>query len=336
MPEAEKPFEGGEFARDVLEGLSAKQKHLKPKYFYDAAGSELFEEITRQPEYYLTRTETAILHSLADGIGDAMGDDVSLVELGSGSSVKTTILLESLLESQGAVHYLPIDISPTILKETADRLDRRFPSLEVTPIASQYEAGLSRASAIVAEEEHVPDRKLVLFLGSSIGNLEPEAAIAFLNGIRTRLDPDDALLIGFDLIKDVAILDAAYDDAAGVTARFNLNLLARINRELGGEFHLDRFSHSAFFNASEERVEMHLKSSELQRVPIRRLDQSFRFEEGETIHTENSYKYTRASIQGYARASGFRVKEIFTDEQELFALALFGIDGEATSTAVRR
>ena len=324
-----KHLDSGEFARDVLKGLSGQQKLLNPKYFYDTIGSALFEEITRQPEYYLTRIETAILHSFADRIVDVLENEVTIVELGSGNSVKTTILLESLLESKDALHYLPIDISPTTLQKTTKQLNRRFPGLEVTPIASQYETGLYRASVIITDTAHVPEHKLVLFLGSSIGNLEPQAAITFLNKVRTTLDPRDALLIGFDLVKDVSVLHAAYDDAAGVTARFNLNLLTRINRELDGEFHLDRFSHLSRFNESKERVEMHLESRERQSVFIHHLDQNFIFKKGETIHTENSYKYTPESIIGYAQASGFRVKEIFTDAQEWFALALFSIDRNA-------
>lgn len=312
-----------EFARDVAAGLGSQPKYLLPKYFYDARGSELFEAITRQPEYYPTRTEASILRGSAHSIAQLMGDTVSLVELGSGSSVKTTILLESLLESSNEVHYMPIDISPTILKETAQRLDRRYPELGVTPIASQYETGLAHASTLVGEDEGVPDRMLVLFLGSSVGNMEPGQAKAFLSSIRSQLEERDALLVGFDLLKEESVMTAAYNDAAGVTAEFNLNLLARINRELGGEFVLDEFSHCAFFNAAASRVEMHLVSRSAQTVPIRHLARDFRFEADETIHTENSYKYTSRSIEEYAEAAGFRVGELFTDEKNWFALALF-------------
>ena len=314
---------GGEFARDVEVGLESSPKFLYPKYFYDARGSELFETITRQPEYYPTRTEAAILRGSAPDIAELMGDTVSLVELGSGSSVKTTILLESLLESSDEVHYMPIDISPTILEETASRLDRHYPELDVTPIASQYETGLAKASTLVAEDEGVPDRMLVLFLGSSVGNMEPEQATEFLSSIRAQLEDRDALLVGFDLIKEESVLNAAYNDAAGVTAEFNLNVLARINRDLGGEFDLDRFSHRAFFNREASRVEMHLASGTAQDVPVSNLRRAFHFEPNETIHTENSYKYTRGSIEGHAEAAGFRVSELFTDQRNWFALALF-------------
>ncbi len=228
-----------EFARDVLEGLARRPRMLSPKYFYDETGSDLFEEITRQPEYYLTRTEASLLRRWAPSISELVGDDVSLVELGSGSSAKTTILLESLLEKYRRLRYLPIDISESILHETASELDRRYPALEVTPIASQYESGLSRASVLIGEETGAGSM-LVLFLGSSIGNLEPEESIDFLARVRKKLGEKDRLLVGFDLVKADEILEAAYNDEAGVTARFNLNLLARINRELGGEFDLRR------------------------------------------------------------------------------------------------
>jgi L-histidine N-alpha-methyltransferase len=313
---------GEEFARDVATGLGNSPKYLQPKYFYDARGSELFEAITEQPEYYPTRTEAAILRRSAPSIAGLMGDTVSLVELGSGSSVKTTILLESLLDSADEVHYMPIDISPTILKETASRLGRHYPELALTPIPCQYETGLERASTLVAEDEAVPDRMLVLFLGSSVGNMEPDQAIAFLSSIRAQLEEPDALLVGFDLVKEASVLNAAYNDAAGVTAAFNLNLLARINHELSGRFDLDRFSHRALFNAAASRVEMHLVSRTAQDVPILDLGRDFHFEPGETIHTENSYKYTRGSIDEYADAAGFLVSEIFTDEREWFSLAL--------------
>ncbi len=310
------------FAQDVLEGLNEAPKSLKPKYFYDAAGSELFEEITRQPEYYPTRTEAALLRQCAPALGELMGNNVSLVELGSGSSAKTAILLESLLESSDELHYLPIDISKTMLTETAEGLDARYPELGVTPIASQYEPGLKRASTLVAEDEKVPDRMLVLFLGSSIGNMSPDEAIQFLKGLREHLEPKDAFLIGFDLQKDVGILTAAYNDRAGVTAQFNLNLLTRINSELGGEFDLDRFSHRAYYNDELGRIEMHLRANDAHDVAVQACNTAFPFEAGETIHTECSHKYTRGLIADMATQTGFRVREVFTDEKDWFALAL--------------
>lgn len=311
------------FARDVLEGLQKKPKSLEAKYFYDAVGSELFEKITRLPEYYLTRTEAALLRQCAPSLAELMGDNVTLVELGSGSSTKTAILLESFLETSDGLHYLPIDISKTMLTETADRLDARYPKLDITPIASQYEPGLKRASTLVAEDEHVPDRMLVVFLGSSIGNMTPEDAVRFLNELREHLEPKDAFLIGFDLQKDVAIMTAAYNDDAGVTARFNLNILSRINRELGGHFDLDRFSHHAFYNEALGRIEMHLRAADAHEVSVEACNAVFPFEAGEMIHTESSHKYTRDSITQLATQSRFHVRELFTDDNEWFALALF-------------
>jgi dimethylhistidine N-methyltransferase len=312
----------GEFARDVLRGLSARPRTLSPKYFYDEAGSALFEEITRQPEYYLTRTEASILRRCAPSISELVGRDVSLVELGSGSSAKTRILLESLLQRYRRLRYLPIDISESILHETASELDRRYPALEVTPIASPYESGLSRASVLVGEEEGTGSM-LVLFLGSSIGNMEPQESVDFLARVRSKLGGSDRLLVGFDLVKDDAVLDAAYNDAAGVTARFNLNLLARINRELGADFDRDRFSHRAFFSRERRRIEMHLVSRARQEIGVRALGRAFSFDPGETIHTENSYKYTLADIERLASGAGLSVAEVFTDESAWFALALF-------------
>lgn len=315
---------GDEFARDVFRGLSCRPRVLSPKYFYDEAGSALFEEITRQPEYYLTRTEASLLRRWAPRISELLGSELSLVELGSGSSAKTTILLESLLARHRRLRYLPIDISQSVLHETANELDRRYPDLEVTPIASQYESGLSRASVLVAEDDGAGQGSmLVLFLGSSIGNMDPDESIDFLARLRRKLGERDRLLVGFDLVKGDAVLDAAYNDAAGVTARFNLNLLTRINRELGGEFELDRFIHRAYFNRGRSRIEMHLVSLVRQQVPVKALACAFSFEPGETIHTESSYKYTPAVIGELASAAGLGVTEIFTDEKSWFALALF-------------
>ena len=310
------------FARDVQKGLSSSPKHLQAKYFYDKIGSHLFEEITRQPEYYPTRTEAAVLKSHAADIRDALDGDISLVELGSGSSLKTTILLESILEEQARLHYLPIDISPKMLEQTAEHLDSHFGGLAVIPIPYEYGPGLGRANQIISEKDHLPDRKLILFLGSSIGNLEPESARGFLRMIRKEMTMDDGLLVGFDLQKDHHILNAAYNDGAGVTARFNLNVLARINRELGGEFSLESFSHRAFYNETEGRIEMHLVSEIDQDVRINGLGASFRFAAGESIHTENSYKHTLDQIEAYSRDGGLEMKRVFMDDRKWFAVAL--------------
>ncbi len=311
------------FAQQVRDGLGSTPKFLEPVYFYDKLGSELFEEITRQPEYYVTRTEAELLKRSAPDLAEAVGKNINLVELGSGSSAKTTIVLESFLETRDELHYLPIDVSRTMVTKTADWLDHRYPELSVTPIVSEYEPGLERASILVAEDTETPDRVLVMFLGSSIGNMEPKAARQFVHGLRGHLTSGDALLIGFDLQKDEAVLHAAYNDAAGVTERFNLNILTRINRELGGEFDLERFEHHAFYNRDQGRIEMHLRSQTAQDVRVAACDTTFHFAAGETIHTESSYKYVPEWIEALASDTGFRVQERFTDDNEWFSLALF-------------
>ncbi len=311
------------FARDVRDGLSSEPKFLLAKYFYDEEGSRLFEEITRLPEYYPTRTEASILKEYAGAIRDALEGDISLVELGSGSSAKTRILLENIMEEQGRLHYLPIDISPTILDETARKLDARYPRLTTIPIASEYGEGLRQATRLAVQEPEVAERKLVLFLGSSIGNFQPRDAASLLSTVRDGIQEDDALLIGFDLQKDRGVLEAAYDDAAGVTARFNLNVLGRINRELGGDFDPESFEHRAHYNETAGRMELHLVSKKEQRVAIRQLEETFAFKKEESIHTESSYKYTTPLIQEIARNAHFKVGNIFTDPKNWYALALF-------------
>jgi dimethylhistidine N-methyltransferase len=311
-----------EFARDVQKGLGSTPKYLLAKYFYDETGSQLFEQITELPEYYPTRTEATILRKHAEEIWEALDGEISLVELGSGSSAKTTILLENILAEQKRLHYLPIDISPTILDETARRLDARYPELTTIPIASEYGEGLRRATQIAVEEPHVANRKLVIFLGSSIGNLEPKDARSFLRMIGEKMETEDAFLVGFDLQKDRKILEAAYNDEAGVTARFNRNILTRINRELGGDFVPDAFTHLAVYNHAAGRMELHLVSQSDHQVMIRNLGQSFSFAKGETIHTESSYKYTMTQIEDVAHVAGFKIHRLFTDDKQWFALAL--------------
>ncbi len=323
MPDPESSDFLEEFARDVREGLRSEPKFLLAKYFYDEAGSKIFEQITDLPEYYPTRTEASILRENASEIRDALESDISLVELGSGSSTKTTILLENIMEAQKELHYLPIDISPTILDQTARKLDALYPGLTTIPIASEYGDGLRRATRIAVEEPEVADRKLVLFLGSSIGNFEPRDAGALLDTVRDGMESNDALLIGFDLQKDKKVLEAAYDDAAGVTARFNLNILTRINRELGGEFDPETFRHRAVYSAEVGRIELHLVSQKSQEVRIEQIKETVRLEKDEYIHTESSYKYTRPLIEWIAHAARFKVGKVFTDDNNWFAVALF-------------
>ncbi len=304
-----------EFAQHVREGLAGKNKRLNPRYFYDGAGSRLFEEICRQPEYYPTRTEASILREQAADIIDAVGDDrIALVEFGSGSSTKTKILIKEILARQGSLHYFPIDISLSMLLEARARLEEEFSGLKVRQVHSDYAAGIDHI-------EKAEGRKIILFLGSSIGNFEPADAQAFLSDVAGRMQESDLLLVGFDLQKDAATLDSAYNDKNGVTAAFNKNVLSRINRELGGEFDLSGFDHRAFYNEEKGRVEMHLVSKKEHDVRVKHSGR-FYFARGEAIHTENSYKYTKATIEKFAQKSGLAVRRHFTDNNEWFDLAL--------------
>lgn len=314
------PFRSTTFAEDVRQGLTATPKSLPPRWFYDALGSALFSAITNLPEYYVTRTEESILRANGAEIVEAMGGPVSLVELGSGDSRKTRLLIEALLARQGTLVYQPIDIDPSVLEATARQLLADFPALTVNAICTEF----SDAAAALRTLPSTPGtRTVVLFLGSTIGNLNESEAIAMLSSLRSALAPHDALFLGADMRKTRSVLDAAYDDPLGVTAAFNLNLLGRINRELGGHFRLDRFSHLAFFNDEAGRIEMHLVSREEQTVSIDALGLQVAFAEGETIHTENSHKYTAEQIERIARATGFTIVNRWTDEQSWFTDALF-------------
>ena len=304
------------FAEAVREGLTAAHKFLPCRFLYDQAGSKLFEEICALPEYYVTRAEREILETRAGELAGTFDERITLAELGSGSSVKTCLLIEALLARQGALRYVPVDISRTILEESALGLLESYPALEVHAIAAEYEAGLRHVHAETGT-------KLVAWLGSNVGNFERDAAAAFLRAVRANLDPEDRLLVGFDLRKDAAILEAAYDDPAGVTARFNLNLLARINRELGGDFDLSHFAHRATWNEDEGRVEMELVSLAAQCIPIAHLDLEIDFADGEPIHTEYSFKYSHAEIEALAEASGLTPRESWQDPQTRFSLNLF-------------
>jgi L-histidine Nalpha-methyltransferase len=328
-----------EFAIDVAAGLSGKKKFLPFRYFYDKAGSELFEQICLQQEYYHTRTEAAILAECSRRVAELLsnhddGDDgsilLSVIELGSGSSTKTRILLKQIIivarNSSSRVVYFPIDISHAILQETAASLKSEL-DITVIGIPADYIEGLKQATKIISDGSSSnmqrKKKKLVLFLGSSIGNFELGDAASFLGMIRERMEEGDMLLVGFDMHKDRHVLDAAYNDKKGITARFNLNLLERINNELEGQFDLDKFAHVAFYNEQLRRVEMHIVSKEDQDVYISgAIGRSFHFEKGETIHTENSYKYDMRQIKDIARASGFTLKEHFMDEKKWFCLAL--------------
>lgn len=302
-------------AGDVLQGLSSEPKRLPPKLFYDAEGSRLFEQITRTAEYYPTRTERGILETHAGEIIEAVGSNVSLVELGAGSASKTRVLISALLRRQLRLEFHPVDVSPTALKDALAALNGDFPRLRVRPIVADYSQGLPELSEISG-------RRLVLFIGSTIGNFEPEEALGFLNRVGRSLRPGDALLIGFDMVKDARVLRNAYNDASGVTARFNKNLLARINRELGADFDLEEFQHVAFWNRRMSRIEMHLESRVDQVVHIPDLDRSFPFLFGERIHTENSYKFTSSSIKRLLKQCSLNLEHRWTDSKEWFSVVL--------------
>lgn len=302
-------------AEDVLDGLCGTPKSLPPKLFYDQPGSELFEEITALPEYYLTRTEQQILEEHSRDMVARAGSDLTVVELGAGTAAKTRTLLRALCNVQRSVAFYPVDVSPSALETARARLHCEFPQLQVHALVADYTYGLPQLATMNG-------RKLVLYIGSSIGNFEPMEGAAMLARIRHSLSDDDALLLGTDLAKDKRVLIPAYDDAAGVTARFNKNVLARINRELGGEFDLDRFRHVAEWNPDDSRMEMYLESEIAQSVRIRDLGTFVQFAAGERIHTENSYKFTRAMITSILRNAGFTLERTWSDRRKWFALHL--------------
>jgi len=300
-------------AADVRDGLRASPKHLPSRLFYDAVGSALFEQITALPEYYLTRTELALFEAHAPEMMAQAGEELVVVELGAGSGMKTQVLLRALLERQSQVTYFPVDVSRAALQMARTTLLGAFPrGLEVLPLEGRYRRALEGLKSR-------PGRKLVLWIGSSVGNFEPAGAVALLRDVRAELVPGDALLLGTDLRKDPSILVPAYDDAQGITRRFNLNLLERINRELGGDFRLDRFAHLAVWNDTESRMESYLESLEEQTVQVPALGLEVRFAQGERIHTEYSYKYTNESVDQLLSQSRLVRERTWTDERGWFA-----------------
>ncbi len=296
---------------EVLSGLAEYPKRIPPKFFYDERGSKLFEAICELPEYYLTRTEIALLRRHSDAIARLVGPDCLLVELGSGASQKVRLLLEALRPPA----YMPVDICQYQLRQAAHALASDYPWLEIHSACLDY----SETWELPYCPPHL--RRVVFFPGSTVGNFEPEEAKTFLCRIARLVEPDGGLLIGVDLKKDTRTLDAAYDDAQGVTAAFNVNLLERINREAGANFDLAAFRHHAFYNEAAGRIEMHLVS--LRRQQIKVSDRLFRFDEGETIHTENSYKYTTAEFQELAAGAGLSAASTWTDDRGLFSIHYF-------------
>lgn len=305
-------------AEDVRTGLTAARKSLPPRWFYDALGSSLFDTICFLPEYYVTRAEAEVLSTHRSEIVHAFGTDVRLVELGSGAARKTRILLDVLTARQRDVEYVPVDVDATMLERSAGELLSEYDRLRITGICSDFTAPSKPLAALPPHR----GRTVALFLGSTIGNLDPDAAVSMLRDLHGALRPGDALLLGTDLQKEKSVLEAAYDDELGVTAAFNLNLLGRINRELGGEFDISSFAHEALYDETLGRIEMHIVSRIGQTVRIGALDLDLHFEEGETIHTENSWKHTDATIAELATASGFALTEVWKDSRQWFADAL--------------
>ena len=298
---------GAELRAEVLRGLRSAPRTLPPKLFYDAVGARLFERITRLPEYYLTRAELEILEAHVGEIADLTGPRAALVEYGSGAGVKVRLLLDALRDP---VAYVPIDVSAAQLARVAAEIAREYPRLLVRPLAADYTQPLRLPS--LPPDAH----RLAFYPGSTIGNFHPTEAAAFLHRIRGVVGPDGALLLGVDRRKDAAVLHAAYNDAAGVTAAFNRNVLRRLNRELGADFDLARFAHRAVFNEAASRIEMHLVSLERQTVHV--AGERITFEPGESIWTESSYKYDEGALETLVASAGFRMTRSWTDAAERF------------------
>jgi len=298
---------------DVRAGLTATPKTLPPKYFYDARGSELFDEITRLPEYYLTRAETSILQQRAGQIAGQSRCE-SLVELGSGTSAKTRLLLHALRDGGTLREFVPFDVDPAVLTEATDALAAEYPGLRIAPFVGDFEHDLR---AIPRN-----GRRMIAFIGSTIGNLEPQARSAFLAQVGAAIRPGDTFLLGTDLVKDTGRLLRAYDDAAGVTAEFNRNILLVLNRELGADFAVDEFGHVALWDAAHEWIEMRLRSAREQQVTIRDLGLTVSFAAGEELRTEISAKFRRENIEAELAAAGMRMVRFWTDAGGDFGLTL--------------
>jgi dimethylhistidine N-methyltransferase len=302
-------------AQEVIAGLTARPKRIPPKYFYDEAGAQLFEAITATPEYYPTRCEIAILHEHAGEIARFIPENSALIELGSGSSKKARILIAA---APSILAYVPVDISSKMLTREAQDLRRDRPQLLVLPV----DADFTQPFALPAEAAGLS--RTGFFPGSTIGNFEPHEACSFLRHAGRMLGTGATLIIGVDLVKDAGVLNAAYNDAAGITARFNLNLLTRINRELNASFDLASFSHHAFYNSERHRIEMHLASKKRQKVKV--AGRWIEFRAGETIHTENSYKYALDSFSALARGSGWKPLSAWTDAGANFSVHALAFD----------
>jgi L-histidine N-alpha-methyltransferase len=305
-----------DLARDVQEALTGECKSLPCKYFYDQQGMALFEQICDLPEYYLTRVETAILKNRADRMIELCPSDLALVELGSGSSTKSRYLIEACLGRQEQLIYYAIDISPGALENGVRQLLQEYAQLRVVGLVGEFADGLSYLA------NHASGPRLVAFLGSTVGNFTEAEIARFFTMLRRHLRPSDRLLLGVDLLKDPSVLEAAYDDSQGITAEFNLNILARLNRELAADFDLEAFRHRALFNRERSRIEMHLVSLRNQRVRIKALGLDIDLREGEAVHTENCYKYSEDGMKSLLASHGFQVLRRFTDPHDQFCLFL--------------
>jgi len=299
----------GEFAHDLVRALASRPRSISPKYFYDEQGSQLFDRICELPEYYPTRTELAILADNADAIARQLGARAEIVEFGAGSLRKVRLLLDAM---DRPARYLPIDISGEHLARSAAALQRDYPGLDVQPVVADYTQRLLLPATLPGA-----GRRVGFFPGSTIGNFTPQEALHFLQ-VAGQVLRGGAMLLGADLVKDPAVLHAAYNDAQGVTAAFNLNILARANRELGTRFVLDHFAHSAFYNAPYQRIEMHLVSRRRQQVTLG--GECHEIDEGETLHTENSHKFTVEGLRALAVRAGFRPGPVWTDDERLFSV----------------
>ncbi len=303
------------FADEVSSSLNRSSKFIHPKFFYDKKGSELFEKICELPEYYPTRTEIKILKKLQSELPPYLDDSFRLVELGSGSSVKTRLLLDIFARFQDEIEYFPIDISE-ILTESSELLLRDYENLSITGIIDTYEGGLDFI------EKYDNKKNLIIFLGSSYGNFTPDDGKVFLQKISSFMKKDDLFLIGLDLVKDKEILEKAYDDSQGITAKFNLNVLSRINDELDADFNLENFKHLANYNAKDQRIEMYLKSLVTQSIIVGKSNLSLQLHQGELIHTEHSHKYTLPQIENLMDTTGFEIKHIWLDDDKNYSLTL--------------
>lgn len=304
-----------EVRAEILRGLRGEVKTIAPKYFYDSRGARLFEEICEQPEYYLTRAELEILRVCAPEIGALAGPRCALVEYGSGAGVKIRLLLDAL---EQPASYTPVDISRRQLADFAAALKRDYPDLSILPVCADYTRPLDIPRLAVRA------RRVGVFPGSTIGNFHPPEAIAFLRRVRQTLGRDGVMVLGVDRRKDVTTLEAAYNDARGVTAEFNRNMLVRLNREMGADFDLSRWRHVAFFNTQASRIEMHLESLARQYATI--AGERILFEAGETIWTESSYKYDLDALRVVVAAAGFEITRLWTDSRALFWIAYLSVD----------